>query len=89
MTSSYSKRAHLLKLIDQIAMSLKLSNHAQPLCAYDADQVAHGDIKILINNNIVELAHMRDLLAGGREPPLDHIGRILAACHQAFAQRIR
>src|SRR5690349_16449102 len=73
------------KLVDEIAMPRKLSGQPQALRPYDADQVAHCDVKILIDNNIVELGHMGDLLASRAKPPLDHLLAVLSPRHQAFA----
>jgi len=65
----------------------QLPRSGKPSRAHDRAQVVDCSCKVLIHNNIIELAAVAHFFARGVEALQDYLGRILAALFQPVAQQ--
>ena len=63
-----------------------LARRGQPGGAYDDREIVDGPCKVLIHNNIIELAAVAHLLARRGEPLLDDRGGVLATLGEPILQ---
>src|SRR5439155_10288019 len=78
---------HSGQLSNQRPMSGTLLRATQPRRPHDSGQVVDGRSKLLINNNIIELAAVAHFLARRVEPALDGLGIVLAPPQEALPEQ--
>jgi len=63
----------------------ELTREPQAFGPDDADQLLRGAVKFLINNNIIEFAHMRNLPARCRDARRNDLSTVLTASAKPLA----
>lgn len=64
------------QVIDQVLMTLNLARALKPLGNHDRGEFLGRPIKILVDNNIIEINEMRYFLARIAEPLRNNTGRV-------------